>query len=73
MVDDPEFNDRALAICLHFGYRVDALAGPIVFIGCAVGEDEAGMHPAVRAWIDDGLTRMREPIAQVVAEAVNEP
>jgi hypothetical protein len=37
--DQPEFNDRAIAMFRHFGYAVSALAGTIVLTG---GADPVG-------------------------------
>lgn len=55
-VADPDWNDRAIAVCRHWGYQVDALAGPIVFLGNARGEDEVGLGPEMLNWLDTGLT-----------------
>jgi hypothetical protein len=63
--DQIEHNDRAIALCRHFGYNVPDLGGPVVFIGCPGGDQEAGLHPALRAWIDDGLRRMRQMINEM--------
>ena len=66
MVDEPDFNDRAIGICRQFGYNVDALAGPVVFIGAVQGEDETGLDPTFQAWLVDGLRRMQEQLGELV-------
>lgn len=65
LADDPDYNDRALGICRWFGYNVPALAGSVVFIGCPAGEDEAGLHPSMRAWLSDGLDRMAKLLGEL--------
>jgi hypothetical protein len=60
LVDQPEYNDRAIAVCRHWGYDVDALAGPIVFLGAVQGEDEVGLRPEMLRWLDTGLTAATE-------------
>jgi hypothetical protein len=69
LVADPDYNDRAIAICRHFGYQVPALAGPIVFLGAVDGDEEAGLAPAMLALLDDGLQRMRELIDEIPEDA----
>lgn len=62
---EPDYNDRAIAVCRALGYLVPALAGPVVFIGAVQGEDEAGLSPYWLATLDGGLHRMRELISEL--------
>lgn len=55
---EPEYNDRAIALCRWAGYDVAALAGPILIIGGIRGEDEAGLHPATLVWLEEGFDAM---------------
>jgi hypothetical protein len=50
--DQPEYNDRAIALFRHFGYQVPALAGNIVLTGGAdpVG-DTLPLPPALIDWL----------------------
>jgi hypothetical protein len=61
LADKPEYNDRAIAVCRHFGYNVPALAGPIAFIGAIDGEDEAGLHPIMLRFLQVTLDRVTGP------------
>jgi hypothetical protein len=50
--DQPEYNDRAIALFRHFGYQVPALAGNIVLTGGAdpVG-DTLPLPPVLIDWL----------------------
>jgi hypothetical protein len=55
---EPEYNDRAIALCRWVGYDVDALAGPILIIGSVHGENETGLNSKTLAWLLESLDRM---------------
>jgi hypothetical protein len=60
--DAPAYNDRALAIIHHFGYRVSACAGPVVFIGYPPGEDEGGLHPQMLEFLTDACRTLTQQL-----------
>ena len=59
--DQPEFNDRAIAMFRHFGYAVSALAGTIVLTGGAdpVG-DTLPLDRDVCAWLVEVFASVAE-------------
>lgn len=58
---EPDYNDRAIGLCRAAGYNVEALAGPVVFLGNQrAAEDEVGLHPQMKAWIEFGLEQLRQ-------------
>ena len=56
LCEHPDYNDWAIGICRFFGYDVAALAGPVVFVGCPLGENGGGLDVRLRDWLCTALT-----------------